>query len=187
MSFYSLSLIYSSIKGSPYVATKNKIMIDMFKQIKFIKGKKFLELGSGDGRICRYVASKYGVYATGVDVNILLVWWARFLTFLSFRVLRCHCDPDSVGRSNLSVNSVEKSFKVNFKTENIFNTDFREFDYLYIFLMPELIKDLEPKLKKELKKGTIIISHGFPVKGYEKKLIKKVERKPFPTYYYRTK
>ena len=85
MSFYSLSLIYSSIKGSPYVATKNKAIIDMFAKIKFIKGKKFLELGSGDGRISRYVAYKYGLYTTGVDVNILLVWWARFLTFLSFK------------------------------------------------------------------------------------------------------
>lgn len=173
MSFYSLSLIYSSVKGSPYVATKNKAIIDMFEQIKFDKGKKFLELGSGDGRISRYVASKYGVYSTGVDVNILLVWWARFLTFLSFRA-----NPSAGG-------GVEKSSKINFKTENIFNTDFRKFDYVYIFLMPKLIKDLEPKLKKELKNGTIVISHGFPIKGLQKKQFKKLVRLPFPTYYYR--
>ena len=85
MSFYSLPLIYSSVKGSPYVATKNKAIIDMFNQVKFIKEKKFLELGSGDGRISRYVASKYGVFATGVDVNPLLILWAKILTYLSFR------------------------------------------------------------------------------------------------------
>jgi len=170
MSFYSLSLIYSSIKGSPYVATKNKAIIDMFAKIKFIKGKKFLELGSGDGRISRYVAYKYGLYTTGVDVNILLVWWARFLTFLSFK------------------KDLSTSFgmtRVNFGKENIFKTDFREFDYLYIFLMPELIEKLELKFKKELKKGAIIISHGFPIERLKKNLFKKLARSPFPTYFYR--
>lgn len=162
MSFYSLSLIYSSIKGSPYVATKNKAITEMFKQIKFNKGKKFLELGSGDGRISRYVASKYKVYATGVDVNILLVWWARFLT---------------------KNHKLDKFVK--FKIENIFKTDYREFDYLYIFLMPDLIKKLEPKLKKELKKGAIIISHGFPIEELKKNMFKKLAKLPFPTYYYR--
>lgn len=170
MSFYSLSLIYSSVKGSPYVATKNKAVADMFNQIKFTKGKKFLELGSGDGRISRYVASKYDVYATGVDVNILLVWWARFLTFLSFNK-----DPST----SLGIT------RVNFRTENIFNTDFREFDYLYIFLMPELIEKLEPKFKQELKKGAIVISHGFPIEGLKKNHLKKLTRIPFPTYYYK--
>ena len=43
----------------------------------------------------------------------------------------------------------------------------------------------DDSFNKELKKGTIIISHGFPVKEYEKKLIKQVDRIPFPTYYYK--
>ena len=162
MSFYSLSLIYYSIKGSPYVPTKNKAMIDMFNQIKFSKNKKFLELGSGDGRISRYIASKYGLFTTGVDVNILLIWWSRFLA------------------------KIQKLDKMTyFKKENIFKTDFKEYGYLYIFLMPELIKKLESKLKKELEKGTIVISHGFPIEDLKKKQFKVLTRLPFPTYYYK--
>jgi len=53
------------------------------------------------------------------------------------------------------------------------------------FLFPALISKLVPKFNKELKKGAVIISHGFPVSEYKFKLIKKVERSPFPTYYYK--
>jgi len=51
--------------------------------------------------------------------------------------------------------------------------------------MPKLIEKLALKMNKELKKRTVVISHGFPVKGWEKRLFKKLEKLPFSTYYYR--
>jgi len=162
MILYTLSLIYSSAKGSPYVATRNKAIQKMFDQIKFKKNSFFVELGSGDGRISRYVAKKYSLNALGVDVNALLIYWARTLT------------------------KVEKlAKKVQFVRKNIFNIDLSKADYLYIFLMPKLIEEMEPKLKKELKKEAVIISHGFPINGFKNKQIKKLEEIPFPTYYYK--
>jgi len=72
-----------------------------------------------------------------------------------------------------------------FIQKNILKFDLTKADYIYLFLFPALIEKLVPKFDKELKKGTVIISHGFPVNEYKNKLIKKVERNPFPTYYYR--
>jgi len=167
MSVYTLSLIYSSIMGSPYVATRKKRIEEILKEANLKKGKTFVELGCGDGRIVRTAVKHYQVKGVGIDINPLLIFWAKILTRLSFRSRR------HVGG------------KILFKTENIFATDLRKADYVYIFLMPKLIERLTLKMDKEVKKGTIVISHAFPVKGWEKKLIKTLKAIPFPTYYYK--
>ncbi len=159
MSIYTLSLIYSSIMGSPYVATRKQRIEEILKEAGLKKGKTFVELGCGDGRIVRSAVKKYQVKGVGVDINPLLIQWAKIL-----------------GKKDIQ-----------FKVENIFDTDLRKNDYIYLFLMPKLIEKLAIKMNKELKKGTVVISHGFPVKSWEKKLYKTLKRVPFPTYYYRVR
>jgi Ribonuclease G/E len=138
------------------------VILDILKEVKFKRNGLFVELGSGDGRIVRTAVKKYHLKGLAIDINGLITLWARILSKLD-----------------------KTNKKIVYKTENIFDTDLTKADYLYLFLMPDLLKKLVPKFDKELKKGTIIISHGFPIKEYESKLIKKVERKPFPTYYYK--
>lgn len=162
MSVYGLSLIYSSLMGSPYVPTRNKVILDILKEVKFKKNCLFVELGSGDARIIRTAVKKYHLKGLAVDINGLINLWAKILSKL-----------DKTNKNII------------FKTENIFDTNLTGADYLYLFLMPDLLKKLVPKFDQELKKGTVIISHGFPVSEYNKKLIKRVDRSPFPTYYYR--
>lgn len=157
MSLYTLFLIYSSLMGSPYVPTKSKKVLEILKHAYLKKGKLFVELGSGDGRIVRWAVKKYHVKGLGVDINPLLVFWSKIL-----------------GGKN-----------IDFRVQNIFDVDLKNADYIYLFLMPKLIEKLALKMKKELKKGCIIISHGFPLKGWEKKLYKKLEDRPFSTYYYK--
>ena len=162
MSIYGLSLIYSSLMGSPYVPTRNKVVLDILKEVKFQKGKLFVELGSGDARMIRIAVKKYHLKGLAVDINGLINLWAKILSKL-----------DKTNKN------------IVFKTENIFDTNLAGADYLYLFLMPDLLKKLVPKFDQELKKGTIIISHGFPMHEYDKSLIKRVDRNPFPTYYYK--
>ncbi len=162
ISIYILFLIYSSIKGSPYVPTKKRVLDKIFSQIPIKKNKLFIELGSGDGRILRYVVKKYQVKGLGVDVNPILVILSKFYAWIE--------------------NSGEE---INFQRKSVFDIDLSQSDYIYIFLMPELIKKLTKKMNKELKNGTIIISHGFKIEDWENKLIKVLKNKPFNTYYYR--
>jgi len=164
MSVYGASLIFSSLMGAPYVPTKKKLAVEILKEIKFKKNGLFVELGSGDGRIVRTAVTNFNVRGIGVDINALLVIWSNLLNNLDSRL-----------RGN---------DKLTFKRENILYTDLTKADYIYLFLFPALIEKLIPSFKKQLKKGTIIISHGFPIKEYKKKLIKQVDRRPFPTYYY---
>ena len=165
MSVYGLSMIFSSVMGAPYVPTKNKLTMEILKEVKFKKNGLFVELGSGDGRIVRSAVTNFNVKGVGIDVNPLLVLWSNFLNNLDSRL-----------RGN---------DKLSFVTANILSVDLTKADYIYLFLFPALIEKLIPKLDNELKKGAIIISHGFEIFEYKKKLIKKVKRIPFPTYYYK--
>ena len=162
MSVYGLSMIFSSAKGAPYVPTKKKLALEILKEVRFKKNGLFIELGSGDGRIVRTAVKNYHIYGMAIEVNYLLIIWSKFLSRLD-------------GTRD----------KINFVAKNILNVDLTKADYIYLFLFPALIEKLLPKFDDELKKETIIISHGFQIEKYKKKLIKKVDRNTFPTYYYR--
>lgn len=157
---YTISLLFSSIMGSPYVATKKKELYLILEEAHLKKNQIFLELGSGDGRVVRTAVKKYRVKGIGVDINPLL-------NFLAKNIAR-----------------LQRLDNITFKTENIFKTNFNNADVIYIFLMPGLIKKLKYKLETQTKKKVLIISHGFKIIGWEKKLIKTIKNKPFPTYFY---
>jgi len=160
-SVYVISLIYSHLKGAPYVPTTRKEVDFIIRSYKMKRGDKFLDLGCGDGRVSQKAAQIYKVRALGIDVNPLLICWAKI----------------QVKRKKIK--------NVEFIVENIFNIKLTPFDIIYIFLMPELIKKIIPKLERELKKTTIVISHGFKIDGYDNYLFKTINHKPFPTYFYR--
>ena len=161
VSIYGVGLLFSALKGAPYVPTSKKQFDKIFKNIQLKKGDVFVELGSGDGRLTRYAAKEFRIKGVGIEINPLLVWWSRLLS-----------------RRDGTYKSVQ------FLRKNVFDYSLVNADYLYIFLMPELIVKLLPKFKKELKKGVIIISHGFKIIGYEKHLIHTEFDKMFSTYYY---
>jgi len=162
MSVYGASLIFSSLMGAPYVPTKNKLAVEILKEVKFKKDGLFVELGSGDARITRTAVKNHHVYGMAVDVNGLLILWSKFLSQLDGTYPR-----------------------INFLTKNILKVDLKKADYIYLFLFPALIEKLIPAFDRDLKKGAIIISHGFKIAKYKNKLIKKVDRSTFPTYYYK--
>ncbi|MBI4226151.1 methyltransferase domain-containing protein [Candidatus Roizmanbacteria bacterium] len=159
-SIVTFSFIYSSLKGSPYVPTKKKEIDYILKNANLNPDLNFLELGCGDGRVSRQAAMRYKVKALGVDINPLLVWYSRLISKL-----------DGVANTK-------------FITKNIFDTDLSHADVLYLFLMPKLIELIVPKLERELKKDATVISHGFKIVKWQNRLRKKIDHKPFPTYFY---
>ena len=162
VSLFGIGLLFSALKGAPYVPTSKKQIDNIFGNVQLKKGVLFVELGSGDGRLVRYAAKKFGVEGVGIEVNPLLVCWSTLLA-----------KRDNVNKH------------VHFYRKNAFDYSLVNADFLYIFLMPEIIERLLPKFKKELKKGAIIISHGFKIIGFEKHHIYTQADKSFSTYYYK--
>lgn len=157
---YGVTLLFSSAMGAPYVPTSKKRIEEILREANLKKGQTFLELGSGDGRIVRTAVKKYGVTGIGIDINPALTFIARLYA----------------KKDNLK--------DILFKTQSVFDVDLNKAHVIYLFLMPQLIMKLLPNLTK-LPSKTILISHGFKIEGWEKKLFKTLKTEPFSTFYYR--
>lgn len=161
IALYAVGLLYSGLMGAPYVPTSKNAIADILKKAKLKKDDVFMELGSGDGRtVCKAVKT-YGVKGVGIEINDLLVFYSRFLA----------------GRAHAA--------NIEFRKQNIFDANLKEADVIYMFLMPELLKKMDSRFRDNTKKGALLISHGFKLIGWEKKLVDEIKTEPFSTYFYR--
>lgn len=158
---FTLYLIYSDYKGSPFVPSKDKEIEIILREANLKEGQKFADLGCGDGRVVRHAAKSYKMRAVGIDINPILIYYAKFITRL------------------------KKIKNAEFLAKDIFAVNLNEFNVVYLFLMPKTISRLVAKFKSELKKGSYLISHGFEIKDFKSKLYKKIPNSPFPTYFYK--
>lgn len=125
---------------APYVPTKMDQIRKILKLAGIKKGKKFYELGSGDGRVVLEAAKLYA-NSVGIEQS-----WIR--------VLYSKWKAKSLGLHLRGVN-------VNFYHGDIFKRKYSDADIVYIYLLPRGIKKLEGKLKEELKKESIVITQTY--------------------------
>jgi len=97
-----------------------------------------IDLGSGDGRIVIVAAKKYGTRGLGVDLNTKLV---------------------ELSRKYARDNGV--SDRTTFIVQNIFSTDISRASVVTMYLLPDVNLKLRPKLIKELKPGTRLVSYNY--------------------------
>lgn len=97
-----------------------------------------IDLGSGDGRIVITAAQKYGTRGLGVDLNVKLV---------------------ALSKNYAKEEGVAKQTK--FIIKDIFETDISKADVVTMYLLPEVNLRLRPKLVRELKPGTRIVSYNY--------------------------
>ena len=133
-----------------FVPTPQEVVEDMLRLANVKKGDVLYDLGSGDGRIAITAASKYGVKATGIDI-----------------------DPQRIREANENAKKAGVSHLVQFRQENLFTADFKDATVVTLYLLPDLNVKLRPKLWKELKPGTRIVSHQFEMGAWKPE--KKVE------------
>ena len=132
-----------------FVPTPQEVVEDMLRLANVQKGDVLFDLGSGDGRIPITAARKYGIKATGIDI-----------------------DPQRIQEANENAKKAGVTNLVQFRQENLFTADFRDATVITLYLLPDLNVKLRPKLWNELKPGTRIVSHQFEMGTWkpEKKL-----------------
>ena len=76
-------------------------------------------------------------------------------------------DPQRIreANDNARANGVEKL--VSFRNEDLFEANFKEATVVTLYLLPSLNEKLRPKLWKDLKPGTRIVSHAFDMGDWE--------------------
>ena len=121
-----------------FVPTPPETVDEMLRQAHLKKGDVLYDLGSGDGRIPIAAAKQYGVRAVGIDIDPKLVEEARETARRE-------------GVENL----------VSFRNEDMFAADVREATVVTLYLSNTLNVMLRPKLLRELRPGSLVISHDF--------------------------
>jgi len=132
-----------------FVPTPQDVVDDMLRLANVQKGDVLYDLGSGDGRIPITAAKRYGIKATGIDI-----------------------DPERIREANENARKAGVANLVQFRQENLFTANFRDATVITLYLLPDLNVKLRPKLWNELKPGTRIVSHQFEMGAWkpEKKL-----------------
>ncbi len=123
----------------PYVPTPHRVVDAMLKVAKVGKSDVLYDLGSGDGRIPIAAARKYGI-ARGIGIDI---------------------DQERINEANRNLVKASVGERVKFVKADLFESDFSDATVITLYLLPRLNLQLIPKLLKETKPGTRIVSHGF--------------------------
>ncbi len=118
--------------------TQPEVMEQMFIYTKPKAGDVVYDLGCGDGRILITAAEKFGVRGVGADI-----------------------DPMRIAAGEKVVKQKKLESKVTLVNKNLFDMDISEASIVTLYLNIKVNRRLRPKLFRELKPGTRIVSHNW--------------------------
>ena len=121
-----------------YVPSPDSVVDAMLELAGVTAGDVVYDLGSGDGRIPIAAARRYGAFGVGVEIDAKLNREAA----------------DNARKAGVTD-------RVRFVTQDLFEADIGQATVVTLFLLPRINQDLIPKLRRELRPGTRIVSHQF--------------------------
>ena len=125
---------------SPWWRTDKTRAHRICKFAKVSKDDIIFDLGSGDGTLLITAAREFGASAVGVEIDPLRAWIAR-----------------------LSIFMYGQSKKVKILRQNFFDADVSSATIIFMYLVPKALARLKPKLLKDLKPGTRIVTFVYKI------------------------
>ncbi len=127
----------------PYVPTPLEVIREMLKVAELKPGETLLDPGCGDGRVLVIAAKEFGARAIGIEIRRDLLEKAI---------------------KNIIENEVED--RVLIIQGSFYEIRFPPVDVVFLYLLTSVNERLRPKMEKELKPGTRVVSHDFEVTGW---------------------
>ena len=121
-----------------FVPTPNEVVDTMLSMAAVTKRDTVYDLGCGDGRIVITAAQKYGARGVGIDI-----------------------DPERVKEATANVRNAGVADRVKIVRGDLFEADISSATVVTLYLLTDLNLKLRPKLLRELKPGTRVVSHAF--------------------------
>ena len=131
-------------KIAPYYPTPIPVAMDMLEAADLQPDELVVDLGSGDGRLVILAARNFGARAVGVELDSALVESSR-----------------------RQIGEMELGDKASIVQQDLFTYDFSDADVITVYLLPRALGMLRPLLEKNAKEGVRVISHDFPIDGWE--------------------
>lgn len=144
-----VTVFVNILSGAPFVPSNRATTQRMLKEAKLKKGERVYDLGCGDGRLLIKAEKQYGTKGVGYENAPIAFLFATLNKWIH--------------RSSVEI-----------RYGNLFHAPLKKADVIVMYLGPDVQKKLAPKLKKECRKGTRIISNTFHLPDF--KPVKKIER-----------
>jgi SAM-dependent methyltransferase len=144
--------------AGPYVPTPWVIVDEMLKLADIRADDVVYDLGSGDGRLVIESAKRFNARGVGVELQ-----------------------PDLVALANAGAKKEGVADRVKFIQGDLFETDIRGASVVTLYLLPRFVTRLVPRFLAELRPGTRIVSHDYPLVPWrpDKELSMDVPEKEF--------
>jgi len=137
----TVAVAQSPETGKPdvaYVPTPQTV-VDAMLELAAVKATDVVyDLGSGDGRIVITAAKSFGGRGVGIDI-----------------------DPTLVQKATENAAAAGVLDRVRFETGNLFTSKISDATVVTLYLLQSINERLRPKLVRELKPGTRVVSHVF--------------------------
>jgi len=128
----------------PDVRTPPEVVIEILRLAGVGPADVVYDLGSGDGRIVIAAARDFGARGVGIEL-----------------------DPGLVAESARNARRAGVAERTRFLQQDIFVADTSEATVVTLYLSPDVNLRLRPKLLSQLKPGSRIVSHDFPIGDWQ--------------------
>jgi SAM-dependent methyltransferase len=126
-----------------YTPTRQNIAEAMLELAVVTKHDVVYDLGSGDGRLPILAAQLHGARGVGIEI-----------------------DPKLVAIARANAREAGVSDRVAFLEGDLLTADISSATVVTLYLSTSLMRQIEPKVKSELRPGTRIVSHQFWFQGW---------------------
>jgi SAM-dependent methyltransferase len=127
----------------PFVRSAPEVIDRMLELAQVKPGDIVYDIGSGDGAIIIRAAKKYGVRGVGIEI-----------------------DADLVARARNNAFREKVEHLVEFRAQDAFAVDVSPATVVTLYMLPEFNAKLRPILDRQLKPGSRVVSHDYPVEGW---------------------
>jgi ribosomal protein L11 methylase PrmA len=121
-----------------FVPTPAEVAKGMLELAKVTKSDVVYDLGCGDGQLVVAAARDFGARSVGIDIDPVRVKEAR----------------ENVAKNNVGD-------RASIVQGDLFEADIKDATVVTLYLLPRLNEKLKPKLWRDLKVGTRIVSNSF--------------------------
>jgi SAM-dependent methyltransferase len=130
-------------RNAPFIKTPDRIVDQMIELAQVVESDLVYDLGCGDGRLVIGTAVNCGCRGIGFDI-----------------------DPERIAEANANAQRQGVEGLVSFHEQDIFQVDLAQADVVLAYLLPWMMDKLTEQFQ-DCKPGARIVSHDFPIDGYE--------------------
>ena len=159
-SFACLVLLIAAASGcarqpgsvAPDVRTPPVVAVEMLRLAGVTKDDVVYDLGSGDGRIVIAAAQEFGARGVGFEI-----------------------EPDLVAEAQRNARRAKVADRTRFVQQDIFEADLSEATVVTMYLGADVNERMRPRLLAQLKPGSRIVSHDFPMGDWKPERVVKFQ------------